>query len=1436
MQGTRQRQTGTGHFLVHCALVMSLLLALIASPFGSVPASAQESTDRGTQTWEAVKSDFEALTYEDLVRYANPTLSHSAQTLLVIQMTRELGRTPSPSEIFDRALPEFKATLNLEETFNALRPELDVLLPRIIGRANATNASPDRVRQERQALLLGLTYMRHYYSFDLAGQAAFERILNGSNGDSFINLLINIGKAGYRNLLASNSATLYTNHVRVLTGKKKITDFIVSELGTGTSPNEWLRQTSKAVIVDKGTRTLFDKYSTDPFLDDHLLTLLAVKNDSIYVGNIDETISYGLTSTYGASLNEKLERALNEQQAFWAFWKRMTKTYSRLSERHHVVSYDNHKRGENTGADGPARWSPKFGAGTDPGVRDFFVPLGKYEKFYRANGVANGTDIRFWIADALSQGGVNTYTHELTHIYDQYLWFNGNKRRSGVGVEGFARGLYETENNTPGISQYAPYFNINMAYELGENRIQNASPTRFNEPADVQEYMQGLMDVIYSLDAMEALAALKMTNEQKAAAFNKVSLAPISTNSAPVGHKGDHFTPVTPQEMASVRTLHDVVDSGLVSGRLIPKGNTPYQTIPYNEYVIAPLFEPVYAGIQNPDGPTGALTFRRYAHELLAEYGWEKGLIAYVSNQYPTDTAALNAIMPEHQGSMATFKKAMMDRRVAKFKDMKPAAGFANATAMQAAMDAALAQDIAKIQAGATHDVNAGLAGGGHAVRDLKLAIFRSYLTQTNDFRTSIYTEREGKVSQELTATVTLMAEATPRAFAEGDFLFNLRGTDTASKAVKGLPTAPVPATVDGSVNLGTLEFTAPGTYSFSISQVNRAQDKITYDQQEGTAVIEVEWASESADPKAQDEITAAGKDVLRIKSVTLSKNNQPVSKLLYTNTYTPERTETETVEEILIPIEDEIILNAHILAGTPDRILFDGQAGVITKRTVTRFIDGVQDGAPVVTETVTTAMKKRRIERGTKAMSIQPSQPRTGRVTQPLTATVTLTTEGTPRPFAAGDFKVTLTRGAGTTEADISGLPAQPVSVSADGVVDLGSMTFLRAGTFTLVINQEQGTNPRITYDRNPVTVTVRTEWRLPVGVNNGTGAEEVLTVASVTFAKETKTTDQARFNNIYTPVKGTESEKSTEKIAITETVETDPNMLVTAKPIVKEAGVEGVITITRTWTTIDGVRVGEPVVKRETTTDMRPRVIVKGSKQPPKETPDPVTEDLHMVLNLTANGRQYDYHKGDLAVLLSAAPGTDMSGVHGLPATAVPVPPKGKLDIARLTFTKPGTYEFIATQKPGSNPKVKVDTEPVTLRFVVQEHLKNGQPVLVIANRTFSQGGKSLPEPIVNNTYLVQDQSTPGGNSTAPDGSGSTPGGQGTASPTTPGTSTPTKPGLGAPSQGTPSEPAQTQQGVVITSAPKGLALTGSSALTLFVAAGVAAIVGFVVLRRRR
>lgn len=1235
-------------FFAHCVLVTMLVTALISAPLMTLPASASTPRTASVEAqnlWAQVKDEYSAVTPAEIGKYVGLRTRFS-EYLRATQMAKKKNGNQQPSaQQIQEQLEEFALQdAGYHRSVPKAQADLDRLMPLLIDTMNPVEKNVETLRQKKLNLLAGLAYLYRYYDFTFGEQRAIDSILFDTTPPATSRTTAYSRVLGIRtiegNLIIGPQTTeQYAQKIARYTGYPTVTAFIEGKLAQhlpGKTAEQWFKETTKAYVFDTGKRPLWTKFSEDEAMRDYLLPLLNLSDNSLYVGNSEYSIHLGLTNFYGGAENAQfqaeLERTVRNDQRFTDFWMRMTHAPEQMNYKGHVVVVDTWKKpGANFNNVRDTHWKNPYETGEDAALLDLFYNMQIRNAGQRVGAQAAGSRIDFFFSQALGNGGINTYAHEMTHIYDQKVWFNGHGRRPKMAVEDYARGLFETLDNTQnpnGQNTYPPLFMLNLAYDLGENRHQNQNPERFATREDVFQYSQGLMDVINSLDAMEALESLKLPAADKALLFNKVTVAPNTRDTWPGDWSSvyenswkDVFTKLTADEAGKLTTIDDLVDQQILSSKYFPKGiATSEAQIPINEYVVIPLFEPIYAGLAPTNEGTGAVMFRRYAYDILGEYGWDNGFIAYLSGQYATEQEALQGILTKHGGNIATFKKDMYKRRVDNFAKMKPAAGFATAAQMQEAMKQAVAQDLATIKAN-QGSTTVDPAFNATAVRALKERILAAYLNDTNDFRTSIYQEREGKVTHAITATVTQTAEGKPRPFTDTDFTFTLTGADDTSSTVKGLPTSPVAAPADGNLNMGTLEFTKPGTYTYTLAQIAGNNSKVTYDQAPVTIAIEVEWASESSDPKAQEEMATAGKDILRIKSVNLTKNKQQITDIVFTNVYTPERTTTEKVEETPIPIEDEIILNPDVSVLAEDRILSEGKVGVRTTRTVTTFVDGVQEGDPVV-ETTIEPMEKRRIERGTKALPLQPAPKpaptHEGHVEQELALKVNLVTDKqNPRAYSEDEFNVTLIRVDSGSANALTGLPKQPVKVPASGEVSLGTVTIHDAGTYTLRAQMVKGSNVKITYDARPITITIVTRWqpRMTPGVSLRSAGEETLVVTSVTYTRTNDAGEDAElaekdrvFTNIYTPKRGVESESRTEKIVITETVQYDPTVLASAEAVVQDAGEEGERTITLTWETEDDVRIGEPQEKSEVTKQMRPRVVRKGSKLVPLQPAQPI------------------------------------------------------------------------------------------------------------------------------------------------------------------------------------------------------------------------------------
>ncbi|WP_074391484.1 ZmpA/ZmpB/ZmpC family metallo-endopeptidase [Streptococcus suis] len=725
-----------------------------------VPATTQPTT---SQTREAVaqqvaslKNDFAAVTYDSLYPYLGHQESFLEKNALETAIRKENGGNAlSADQLQSLKQTAYMDMLDMRESFERVKAKIETSLTGIFEKSSQVNV--EDIRRNKEKILAGLSYLDRQYSFEFGQHQAQDLILYHpqvfGGGGSPLGTLTILNTLTYRDLTLGQSATTYQTKLAPITNQADIFSFVekgVSLFEPSKTGEQWFKETSKAHLAESqspyGDSSLYQKLKSNARLNNHLIPLLTLPSDPIYAISTSNTVNYGLTESYVrpgdqtglATFKANLQSYADDQESFLKFWHRISQNKDILANHETIIVIDSPQKLGTATQRVQELYSPKYGSSVLEGVEKFIRPLNLYANFLQADGQANGkTSINLFLKKSLSEAGQSVYTHELTHMFDKNVWLNGYDRRAGQLQEVFARGMFESMDvaKTP---YQDPSFIINTAFRMGDNRTQNASPDRFQTSDDLKTYMQGILDVLYTLDYAEAQSILGQIPEDRAVLLNQLSLV-ASAN----GGQTDQSQPISRDLAAGLQSVHDFVDNQLISGRYKFDGLNTTGIARTNSYYTIPLFEPIYAGLQNNAGTVGDISFRRNAYDILGEYGYEKGMVAYVSGQHANDQAALNAIMPEYGGDLATFKKAMFDRRIAKVTELKSTSVASDFAAIQSLMDAAIAKDLQQMKLNATNKV--ALSTRVSAVQELKKSIFQAYLKDTDDFRSSIYQEVQAR-------------------------------------------------------------------------------------------------------------------------------------------------------------------------------------------------------------------------------------------------------------------------------------------------------------------------------------------------------------------------------------------------------------------------------------------------------------------------------------------------------------------------------------------------------------------------------------------------------------------------------------------------------------------------------------------------------------------
>lgn len=796
-------------------VAMIMMLGMIVPSFICSAASVGETVSQNTEAALKAVDYYKDEKVLGLVAPTRYSLTDKLNKKLEISKRdgRDITKITDEEAILELNQDNVKA-ISFGEAFERVQGEIGPIIQRIVdSSAGAQNQDStlltEKILQNKEKLLLGLSYIERLYNFNM-GEKNIRDVLLYEPGTYGIKVdvldwLIKIGSAGGDTLKLSNSNKVF--------GYNKLFWSVTASMNLGAfleenrqkwipdmTLDEWLLQESPAYIVDDSASDptagtgLYSRLYNDAVMQPYILPLLNVSEDSIYVIANSATITFGivdcyldrnLKSTNAVQYAEKreefrkdLEQSARQQKAFIDLWRRVTKPENIGQLTSNRIVLDSLRIYSDTTTSGQAEWSAKFGEAASIGVREFFTPLNLYDNFMFSDGMAAGTGVRYYLSKALTERGLATYAHELTHLLVSPVMLNQNGIRDGMQAEVYTRGMFEPyELNDP------PVFNLNLIYDRQafNERFHNAVPERFQSEKDLQSYMSGLLDVIYTLDYAEADIMFSKTPEEKKKWFHKleqVEDTKTRSNQGDAGskHNLDSVRELTLDEAKELNNIDDLIQNSIIVSRYEVDGTKTTGTMASNGYYVVPLFSANYAGVQNDLGVSGDVMIRRQAFELLAEYGYYEGMVPYISNQYKaaaqsdqtilSDTYILKNIFGGTYGTMADFKKAMFQKRIDKVKELKPVTiqwnnqtvTIKNFEALQQLMKEAVESDLVNVSVtpGGSNNIRAQAT----QIELLKAEIFRAYLFQTKDFQESIYGVAQEPV--EPTATPEVKPTATP--------------------------------------------------------------------------------------------------------------------------------------------------------------------------------------------------------------------------------------------------------------------------------------------------------------------------------------------------------------------------------------------------------------------------------------------------------------------------------------------------------------------------------------------------------------------------------------------------------------------------------------------------------------------------------------------------
>lgn len=701
--------------------------------------------------------------------------------------------------------------LYLEDQFNTTKTNLKDSLTKLLtaDAAIAENNNKiidnyviEKIKNNKEALLLGLTYLERWYDFKYRDTKAKDLVMYhldffGKSNSSALDNVIELGKSGYNNLLAKNNVITYN----VLLAKNYKTNNLFDALEKyrkafvpDKTNNEWFKEQTKAYIVEEKSTIkevsdkqaiagspysigVYDRLTSPSWkYPSMVLPLLTLPEKSVFIIANISTIGFGAYDRYrskehpaGTNLNDYVETKAKEAAVrfrdHYDYWYKILDDNNKEKLYRSVLVYDAFRFGTDKSED-KVTYQATFET-NHPAIKHFFGPAGN-NVVHNSNGAYATGDAFYYMAyRMLDKSGAVTYTHEMTHNSDREIYLGGYGRRNGLGPEFYAKGLLQAPDHPDD-----PTITINsiLKYEESEDptRLQVKDPTkRFNNAEDLQKYMHNLFDVIYMLEYLEGNAVVKLDISKKNELLRKIENKFEPDPDGSKVYATNVIRYLNESELSKLTTFNSLIENDVITRRGYENDND--NTFKRNGYYTIKLFSPIYSALSNNEGTPGDLMGRRMAFELLAAKGFKDGMVPYISNQYAeeakakgkviksygkevgnvTDELVLQKIFNNRYSSWVDFKKAMYEERKAKFNKLM-SISFDNPNGNWFRKDRVTIKNIEDLQSMITAAVKAdaedervNIYPEYSRILKLKKAIFKAYLDQTDDFRSSIFENKK---------------------------------------------------------------------------------------------------------------------------------------------------------------------------------------------------------------------------------------------------------------------------------------------------------------------------------------------------------------------------------------------------------------------------------------------------------------------------------------------------------------------------------------------------------------------------------------------------------------------------------------------------------------------------------------------------------------------
>lgn len=555
---------------------------------------------------------------------------------------------PSRAEVEQQVLEAHQGRLYLREPFKKQHSVLAAQLAKLIARESVL-AGSDFARAElerkvlanQHALLLGLAYVNKWYDVAFDGNNLQDFFVFRSDfygvEKSPLDALIELG-SNYNLLNPRRNIETYRSALGAATGRQELADALDDlrqQFTKYTSFDDWFKATTKVYLVEsKSLATPDTNVQLSQRLRDvnqyksHLLPILTVSPDTAFIMTHITSIGFGFFDRYIdkkkvaeadrpariAQLKQQVHEYAQKYREYYDMWYRIGNETMRKNLVNSIPVWD----GFHT--------SKEYGPDAARAIEELYGPTGRWFKGYGALGFSFRVGTFMEGASVLGgDGSIVTYTHEMVHNMERYIFLGGEGMRTNASFEVYPNDLLQ---NPWTIGHDGWAFNQSTYFtDKGQAYLHNQNPNRFQTITDLNQYYKGYFDALYLLDNAEAEVLLERNSAEHASILMR-----LGNHEANGNRHLNSYQKLTADEIANMNlhTINDLIENEL----MIRRGQNQTGVLGANGYWSVPVLEPQYGTAESNLGITGESAFKRNAFELLAAKGYHDGFVPYTSDKY----------------------------------------------------------------------------------------------------------------------------------------------------------------------------------------------------------------------------------------------------------------------------------------------------------------------------------------------------------------------------------------------------------------------------------------------------------------------------------------------------------------------------------------------------------------------------------------------------------------------------------------------------------------------------------------------------------------------------------------------------------------------------------------------------------------------------------